>query len=77
MASGRRALVVKFTLTRPANVTITVTRAGKTVRVVKRAGLRGALKLSLRHLKRGRYRLTLRARAGGRTDVVHRTGRTR
>jgi acyl-homoserine-lactone acylase len=73
----RRALIVKFTLTRPASVTVTVRRSGKAVRVVKRTGVRGALRMSIRHLKRGRYRLIVRARAGGRTDVVHRSARTR
>jgi acyl-homoserine-lactone acylase len=77
VSSRPRALLVRFTLTRPASVTVTVTRAGKSVRVVKRAGVRGALKITVRKLRRGRYRLTVRARAGGRTDVVHRTARAR
>ena len=77
VSSRRRALLVRFTLTRPASVTVTVKRAGKTVRVVKRTRVRGALKLSVKRLKRGSYRLTIRARAGGRTDVVRRTGRAR
>jgi acyl-homoserine-lactone acylase len=77
VSSRPRALLVRFTLTRPASVTVTVTRAGKSVRVVRRSGVRGALKITVRKLKRGRYRLTIRARAGGHTDVVHRTARAR
>jgi acyl-homoserine-lactone acylase len=77
VTSRRRGLVVRFTLTRPATVTVTVKHKGKSVRVVKRAGVRGKLKLTIRGLKRGRYRLTVRARAGGRTDISRRTGRAR
>jgi hypothetical protein len=64
-----RAGVVSFTLSAPAKVTVTVTRAGKRVARRSVSGRAGANRARLgRRLKAGRYRVTLAAKdAAGKT----------
>jgi 5-hydroxyisourate hydrolase-like protein (transthyretin family) len=62
----RRAVKVRFTLSEPATVTVSIKRKGsrkvlKSARVQARAGTR-SLTLRSKKLKKGRYTVTIQAR---------------
>jgi methionine-rich copper-binding protein CopC len=69
-----RAGVVTFTLSAPAKVTVTVTRAGRRVARRSASGRRGANRVRLgRRLKAGRYAVSLRAVSAAGKAVTRRT----
>jgi acyl-homoserine-lactone acylase len=75
---ARGGLVVLVTLMRPASVRVAVLRAGRRLRLVKRAGGRGTLRIRVRGLRRaGRYRVVVSATAGKRTETLRRNARVR
>jgi len=68
--TAKRAVTIRFTLDRAATVKLTVLRGSRTVATATLHGRKGAnryvlrTKIGSRRLARGRYRITLRARAG-------------
>jgi plastocyanin len=78
-ARARRSTRLRFRLSEAAKVKVVVTRSGRTARSFTRSRGKGrrSIRLSVRRLRRGRYRATLRPtdRAGNRGRAVSTTFR--